>query len=70
MKRLEDRSSSSSSSSSTEPLDIYEMINNLINEIYTSGKTLSADVTTIVNNDATAGTDFLGFGFSQSCPAG
>ncbi len=56
-----------SSSDSAEPLAIYQMINELINEIFQPGNTLVLDANAKVSNIMTAGTDFLSFGFSQSC---
>jgi hypothetical protein len=68
MKGLEDRSSSSSSSSA-EPLEIYESIDQLINNIFASGTNLLNDASLIITFDPTAEEGFFGFGFSQSCTA-
>jgi hypothetical protein len=46
------------------------MLNELINELFSSGETLLMDAMTIVNTIQPAGTAFLGFGFSQSCMSG
>ncbi len=43
------------------------MMNELINELFSSGNTLMMDAMTIVNTIQPAGTAFLGFGFSQYC---
>jgi hypothetical protein len=69
MQGLEDRSSSSSSSSSAEPLDIYESIIELINQIFVSGYNLNTDANFITTFDPTAEGGFFGFGYSQSCTA-
>ncbi len=66
MKGLEDRSSSSSSSSA-ESLDIYEFIDQLINNIFASGTNLLNDASLITTFGPTAEAGFFGFGFSQSC---
>ncbi len=46
------------------------MINELINELFTSGNTLSMGAMMIVNTIPGAGQAFLNFGFSQACMSG
>jgi hypothetical protein len=63
---MQDRSSHSSSVSA-EPLYLYQLINELINEIYQSGLILKLDANSIVNNEVDIIENFNAIGFYPHC---